>query len=42
MWLKKTKKERSTFQKITLVVVWLMLIFTIGSVVLSAIASFMN
>ncbi|MEI2413954.1 DUF4044 domain-containing protein [Ligilactobacillus salivarius] len=26
----------------TLVVVWLMLIFTIGSVVLSAIASFMN
>ncbi|MGX7151365.1 MULTISPECIES: DUF4044 domain-containing protein [Enterococcus] len=33
------KKPKSRFEKITMVVVWLMLILTIGSIVLGAIAS---
>ncbi|HJE96277.1 DUF4044 domain-containing protein [Ligilactobacillus acidipiscis] len=30
------KKERSTFQKVTMVVVWVMLIFMVGSVILGS------
>ncbi|WP_290034217.1 DUF4044 domain-containing protein [Ligilactobacillus cholophilus] len=37
----KKKEKKSTFQKITMVVVWLMLIFTIGAVVLGSVGSFM-
>ncbi|QGF40789.1 DUF4044 domain-containing protein [Limosilactobacillus gastricus] len=33
------RKKKSTFQKITMVVVWLMLIATIGSLVISAIGA---
>ncbi|MFJ6972280.1 DUF4044 domain-containing protein [Ligilactobacillus ruminis] len=34
------KKKKSTFQKITMVVVWLMLIFTVGAVILGALSQF--
>ncbi|CAM2798972.1 MULTISPECIES: DUF4044 domain-containing protein [Dellaglioa] len=33
------KKQKSTFQKITMVVVWLMILVTIGGVVLTAVMS---
>ncbi|WKB73779.1 DUF4044 domain-containing protein [Ligilactobacillus animalis] len=33
------KKKRTTFQKITMVVVWLMLIFTLGSVILGSLSA---
>ncbi|WP_178198223.1 DUF4044 domain-containing protein [Ligilactobacillus sp. Marseille-Q7487] len=36
------KKKRSTFQKITMVVVWLMLIFTLSALVLGAVGSFLG
>ncbi|HIW89119.1 DUF4044 domain-containing protein [Ligilactobacillus pabuli] len=36
------KKKRSTFQKITLVVVWLMIIFTLGAVILGSIGPFIG
>jgi len=36
----KEKKKRTTFQKITMVVVWLMLIFTLGSVILGSLSAF--
>lgn len=35
------KKNKSTFQRITMVAVWLMLIAMLGSLILGAIASFM-
>ncbi|MGX5377188.1 DUF4044 domain-containing protein [Ligilactobacillus sp. LYQ135] len=38
---KKKKEKKSTFQKITMVVVWLMLIFTIGAVILGSVSAFM-
>ncbi|WP_283600868.1 DUF4044 domain-containing protein [Ligilactobacillus aviarius] len=38
----KKKKKKSTFQKVTMVVVWLMLIFTIGAVVFSAFGNLFN
>ncbi|PEG71770.1 DUF4044 domain-containing protein [Ligilactobacillus aviarius] len=38
----KKKKKKSTFQKITMVVVWLMLIFTIGAVIFGAFGSLFN
>ncbi|MEY8661994.1 DUF4044 domain-containing protein [Ligilactobacillus faecis] len=34
------KKKKTTFQKITMVVVWLMLIFTLGSVILGSLSAF--
>ena len=37
---KKTKKKKSLFQKITMVVVWLMLIFTVGAIILGAVGAF--
>ncbi|SEM56729.1 Protein of unknown function [Ligilactobacillus sp. WC1T17] len=36
------KKKKTTFQKITMVVVWLMLIFTIGAVILGSLSSFIT
>ncbi|MDN2452505.1 DUF4044 domain-containing protein [Lactobacillus sp. UCMA15818] len=36
------KKKKSRFQKITMVVVWLMIVVTLGTVVLSAIFSVMG
>ncbi|WP_082405108.1 DUF4044 domain-containing protein [Secundilactobacillus similis] len=33
------KKKKSTFQKITMVFVWLMIIVTVGSLVASAVGS---
>lgn len=33
------KKKKSTFQKITMIAVWLMLIAMLGSLILGAIAS---
>ncbi len=33
------KKKKSTFQKITMVAVWLMLIAMLGSLILGAVAS---
>ncbi|MHC9532868.1 DUF4044 domain-containing protein [Dellaglioa sp. BT-FLS60] len=33
------KKQKSTFQKITMVVVWLMILVTVGGVVLTAVMS---
>ncbi|AYE58094.1 DUF4044 domain-containing protein [Lactiplantibacillus plantarum] len=33
-------KKKSTFQKITMVVIWLMIISTIGSLVLTALSGF--
>ncbi|WP_025021642.1 DUF4044 domain-containing protein [Ligilactobacillus hayakitensis] len=38
---KNEKKKKSTFQKITMVIVWLMLIITVGAVVLSSLVPFM-
>ncbi|MBM6863326.1 DUF4044 domain-containing protein [Ligilactobacillus aviarius] len=38
----KKKKKKSTFQKVTMVVVWLMLIFTIGAVIFGAFGSLFN
>lgn len=38
--MKKPKEKKSTFQIITQVVVWLMLIFTIGAVFLGVFAKF--
>ncbi|WP_027107370.1 DUF4044 domain-containing protein [Ligilactobacillus ceti] len=35
------KKQKTTFQKITLVFVWIMLIFTLSSIILSAVSAFM-
>ncbi|WP_173425514.1 DUF4044 domain-containing protein [Lactiplantibacillus herbarum] len=32
------KKKKSTFQKITMVIVWLMIISTVGSLVLTALS----
>ncbi|MBD5069380.1 DUF4044 domain-containing protein [Ligilactobacillus apodemi] len=34
------KKKRTTFQKITMVVVWLMLIFTLASLILGSFSAF--
>ncbi|AUJ30065.1 MAG: DUF4044 domain-containing protein [Liquorilactobacillus hordei] len=36
------KKKKTRFQKITMVVVWLMIIVTLGTVVLSAVFSAMG
>ncbi|WP_124974926.1 DUF4044 domain-containing protein [Ligilactobacillus salitolerans] len=36
------KKKRTTFQKITLVIVWLMLIFTVGAVILGSVGPFLG
>ncbi|MBV7389808.1 MULTISPECIES: DUF4044 domain-containing protein [Enterococcus] len=36
------KKPTSTFSKVTKIVVWTMLIFTIGSLVLGSLISVMN
>ncbi|EJE99096.1 DUF4044 domain-containing protein [Liquorilactobacillus mali] len=36
------KKKKTRFQKITMVVVWLMIIVTVGTMVLSAIFSVMG
>ncbi|AUJ32355.1 MAG: DUF4044 domain-containing protein [Liquorilactobacillus nagelii] len=36
------KKKRSRFQKITMVVVWLMILVTVGTVFLTAIFSVMG
>ncbi|WP_083478785.1 DUF4044 domain-containing protein [Liquorilactobacillus capillatus] len=36
------KKKKSRFQKITMFVVWLMIIATVGTVVLSAVFSVMG
>ncbi|AMV59856.1 Hypothetical protein ADU72_0325 [Pediococcus damnosus] len=33
------KKKKSTFQKVTMVVVWVMIITMVGSVVLTALSS---
>ncbi|AVL00131.1 DUF4044 domain-containing protein [Pediococcus inopinatus] len=33
------KKKKSTFQKVTMVVVWIMIISMVGSVVLTALSS---
>lgn len=36
------RKKRSTFQKITLVFVWIMIIATVGSLLASAVITIMN
>ncbi|WP_235807197.1 DUF4044 domain-containing protein [Lentilactobacillus farraginis] len=36
------RKKRTTFQKITLVFVWLMIIVTVGSLVASAVITIMG
>lgn len=36
----KKKKKKTTFQKITLVFVWIMLIFTLASVFMGAFSAF--
>ncbi|MFC5189922.1 DUF4044 domain-containing protein [Pediococcus cellicola] len=33
------KKKKSTFQKVTMIVVWIMIITMVGSVVLTALSS---
>ncbi|WP_422574478.1 DUF4044 domain-containing protein [Ligilactobacillus agilis] len=38
----KEKKKKTTLQKITMVVVWIMLIFTLLSVILAAVGSVMG
>ncbi|EHM00762.1 hypothetical protein HMPREF9103_00401 [Lentilactobacillus parafarraginis F0439] len=37
-----TRKKRSTFQKITLVFVWIMIIATVGSLLASAVITIME
>ncbi|MBO8441025.1 MAG: DUF4044 domain-containing protein [Firmicutes bacterium] len=39
---KRRKKKKSTFEKITMIIVWIMLIFTIGGVILAAIQPMMH
>ncbi|WP_283580272.1 DUF4044 domain-containing protein [Ligilactobacillus aviarius] len=38
----KKKKRKSTFQKITMVVVWLMLIITLGGVIFLTLGNLFN
>lgn len=40
-WITMNEKKTSTFSKITKIVIWMMLILTVGGVVLTALMSFM-
>lgn len=35
----RNKKKKSTFQKITMFVVWIMLIFTVGAVIIGSVGA---